>query len=65
MLKAWQLNDYEVWAGEDLERAIALAMKETCEDRETVFDPDCASEVPGETIVMDKMARRNTRWPKS
>ena len=52
MLKAYKLNEFETWAGEDLESAIALAMKETGEDRETVLDPDYGEEAPREIKVL-------------
>jgi hypothetical protein len=42
-LRAFQLNDCDVYAGEDLEDAIAAAIRETGNTREEVFEgcEDC------------------------
>jgi hypothetical protein len=51
MLKAYRLNDYEAWAGEDLEDAISVAMKECGISREDAYDDCFGEEIPGDTEI--------------
>ncbi len=45
------LNDLEAWAGENLEDAISMAMKEYGISREDVYDDAFGQEIPGDTKI--------------
>jgi len=57
MLKAYRLNDYEAWAGEDLEHAISNAMKATGESRDIVYDDCYGYELPSKLEIPDEDGR--------
>lgn len=46
MLRAFRLNDYEAWAGKDLDDAIVNAMRTTGVSREDAFDDIYGNELP-------------------
>ena len=50
-LKAYRLNDYEAWAGKDLDDAISVCMRTCGVDREDAFDDCFGYEIPGDTEV--------------
>jgi len=54
MLKAYRLNDYEAWAGEDLEDAIKVCMSECGISREDAFGDSYGQEIPGEMEIQSE-----------
>lgn len=50
-LKAFRLNDYEAWAGEDLDDAIANCMKACGVPREGAYDDCHGDELPGDMEI--------------
>lgn len=56
-MKAWRLNDYEWWAADTLEEAIAAAMEDTGCSREDVFDDDYGDPEPESALVWEDEER--------
>ncbi len=50
-LKAYRLNEFEAWAGETLEDAISVAMKECGISREDAFDDEYGEEISGDMVI--------------
>jgi hypothetical protein len=55
-LKAYQINDCDIYAGETLEDAIQAAMDDTGNSRDEVFDgkEDCEADSALRVILMDR-----------
>jgi hypothetical protein len=51
-LKAYWINGYDIYAGNDLEEAIAAAMCDSGRPRDKVFDEDGGGEVDPATLVL-------------
>jgi len=64
MLKAWRINEYDVWAAETMEQAIEACMKEQGLPLEDVYDevyareesPDLLVEIDNGDVVLKKVA---------
>jgi hypothetical protein len=50
-LKAFRLNEFEAWAGTDLEDAIGVAMTECGLNREEAYDDTYGEELPMEMEI--------------
>ena len=50
-LKAYRLNDYEAWAGKDLDAAIGVCMRTCGVDREAAFEDCFGYEIAGDMEI--------------
>lgn len=60
MLKAFRINEYDVYAGRDLEEAIAACMAVTGMGREDACDPMFCYEMPPSAKLLDDDDRETT-----